>query len=1111
MTAGTGLVQRWEIVAQRGGEVSAAREQAPGLELWLLGVPRGTTETEVRGWLHDVAGVALEASRGPRGAQPIPTLLHHALTGLLFSHAEVWERPGQAAPCSVVFTGEDDEIGFGWIGAAQVELSIDGHPVPARWVLVRDSTGREARAFRAPSDRDVTIRLTWYPSPLDPDSALIELEAHWAGGTGETLAERNQRVASEGRAVLAEAAPETVTTPAHEPETASAAPGPAETPAEPETGFEPETDPEPARAPEHPEPALPKGAGDPASAAEEDSGEPEASAPYEPITGHDESALETLPPGRPSTGIARWLQKNFGWLGQGKGDDPSGHATLPVPPVADPSMSSDTITRRLEREAALASERAAGAPPAGDEPVTEDVTGLREPSMPSGDPSAVTPASTSPAEIARSLEDELAASAAALAAALSGDHGDRDASVSVDPPWWRGTDSEEAGESHGIVPDEIPPTPEPRDLTARAVTPPVHEPTRPAPPAGATPPPALIRPAAPPVTPRRERPAADSTAGPITPPRMEVPAKLLLRRPRETAPDDPHEIHSRALGARAETPANPEPLLIERVGTERPVVIPPRVAPTTPESAGPETASSEPRVLPAADPSAWVSRFIKRTESTEPPATVVPPPVAGDESAWLESARRDEWRDLGADTVAETASVAEPAGVESTTPPATPAPVPESVARERDPASVSRAELDEAHETAESADPESAPMRSRIVLAQHPAWPEASELEGGRRLDRRWLWAAGVVAVLFGMGWLLGAVQWPAARPGDTRRGPLAALLQTLGFHGPHYQAALSSRPDGAWIKVDGHDLQQRTPATIELSPGPHVVALSFGQWGETRYPVDGKKGDHVKVDGTLWGALQMVSPDPGSVVAISIDERPRGFAPLKIDSLAPGPHQVRFSGPGMASWSQTVEVKVGETVQVLTRALSSPSTGLLQIRATSHADGETGEAKGAKVFLDGHAHGVTPQSIELPRGPHSVRAEWQGVSSAVQMIDLPGGNQRYATFDFGGGSEPPRFKLDAPAHYSETEPVVVSATVDGLAAGEVREMWLHIRGPEGTWERYPMSRLDSRTAAVGALTFPVGAFDAQGATQWYVSIVSSQGDEFFTEMQDAQLDKTKH
>jgi hypothetical protein len=412
-------------------------------------------------------------------------------------------------------------------------------------------------------------------------------------------------------------------------------------------------------------------------------------------------------------------------------------------------------------------------------------------------------------------------------------------------------------------------------------------------------------------------------------------------------------------------------------------------------------------------------------------------------------------------------------------------------------------------EPVEPADAEP-PPRPRIAPVQHPAWPEASELEGERRLDRRWLWAAGVVAVLFGVGWLLGAVQWPVARPGETRRGPLAAVLQTLGFHGPHYQVSLSSRPDAASIQVDGRDLQQRTPATIELSPGAHVVTLSFGQWGEVRYPVDGKKGDHVNIDGTLWGSLQMVSPEPGTVVAISIDERPRGFAPLTVDSLAPGPHQVRFSGPGMASWSQTVEVKVGETVQVLTRALSSPSTGLLQIRAMTHVDGEATEAKGAKVFLDGHAHGVTPQSVELPRGPHSVRVEWQGGSSAVQMIDLPGGNQRFATFDFGGGVEPPHFKLDAPERFSEAEPVVISVTVDGLGTGEVREMWLHVRGPEGTWERYPMSRLDSRTAAVGALTFPIGAFDAQGTTQWYASIVSAQGDEYFTELQDAQLEKRK-
>jgi hypothetical protein len=402
------------------------------------------------------------------------------------------------------------------------------------------------------------------------------------------------------------------------------------------------------------------------------------------------------------------------------------------------------------------------------------------------------------------------------------------------------------------------------------------------------------------------------------------------------------------------------------------------------------------------------------------------------------------------------------------------------------------------------------------VPAQHPAWPEASELDQPRGFDRRWVWAGVVVAILFGVGWLVGAVQWPGTHAGeDARKGRLASLLTTLGFHGPHYKVSVASRPDGAWIRLDGHDLQQRTPANLELTPGHHVLALSFGpQWGESEYPLDGRKGDELAIDGTLWGAIEIASPDPGAVISVTIDDRPRGFAPLKIDSLAPGPHQVRFSGPGMASWGQTIEVKVGEEKQVLTRALSSPSTGVLQIRASAAIDGEPGEVRGAKVFLDGRPHGVTPQSVELPRGPHSVRIEYHGESSAAQVIELPGGNQRYANFDLGTGVEPPKFKLDAPARVPAGEPVVVSATFDGLPSADVREMWLHVRGADGAWERYAMSRLDSHLSAagaVGAVTFPTASFDAQGRTQWYVSITSAQGDEFFTEITDASLDKPRH
>ncbi|MFI5372247.1 MAG: PEGA domain-containing protein, partial [Candidatus Eisenbacteria bacterium] len=988
-----------------------------------------------------------------------------------------------------------------------VELTLDGQAIPTRWVLVRDSTGREAHAFRAPIDRNVGIRLTWCVRPLEPDSPMMVLEAQWAGGAAESQVRRSGVT---GTAIGTDAgSPAPTGTPGPEsaavpiPDhglTRASAPGDTVTP---ESGHGPD---------EASEEYVPESA----SAAASHVAALEPIEPHDPIPVPDHAAmavpeghpLNDLPPGRPSTGIARWLQKNFGWLGHPREGAESEPATLPIPPVADPPAQAEQIAMRLEREAALASGRSGeegerGAGDAAEKTETPQLLAAAE-------------------AAARSLEDALAATAAALAAALSDDA--QGTSAAGVRPWWLEADSR-IDRVFERLPERVPPTPESPELTAqtadippitgtetvgpapasepRAIEPEATPPVTQAPAASSAPssaPPAAQTP--PPATPPPAFPARSTqTPSPVTPPRMEVPARLLLRRPREHTPESGHEIHARTLGAPPDAvPVEPEPLVIERVGVDRPVVIPPRVTPGsvgTPPGEGETTTSGESPVIPAADASAWVSRFIKPADVESPSGRA--PASSPDEMAMLEAARRDEWKEMH---LAATAQGSEAAA---------PAPPPEASEPEAAPEPAEPFEPIMAEQTPATLESEVALGRGRAIPAHHPAWPEAAELEDRPGLDRRWLWAGMVVAVLFGVGWLLGAVQWPAAHPGETRRGPLGALLQTLGFHGPHYAVTVSSQPDGAWIKVDGQELQRRTPSTIELSPGHHVVTLSFGQWGEVGYPLDGKKGDTRKVDGTLWGAIELVSPDPTAVIAVSIDDRPRGFAPLKVDSLAPGPHQVRFSGPGMASWGQTIEVKVGETQQVLARAVSSPSTGMLVVRAIGHVDGETGELKGAKVFLDGHPHGVTPQTVELARGPHSVRVEWQNETTAVQMIDLPGGNQRFATFDLGGGAEPPRFKLDAPARFPEGEPVVVSATLDGIPSTDVREMWLHVRGSEGTWERYPLSRLDSRLSAVGAITFPAGAFDAQGLTQWYVSITTAQGDEFYTELQDAALDKTKH
>ena len=110
----------WAVLARARGEVLTAEADSPGLHLGLLGVPPGFGPSEAEGWLHDVVRVAHEGSPVLPTSHPIPALLLHALTGLLFSHGELWERPGVPRPCSFAFAHTMHEVGFGWVGEAEI-------------------------------------------------------------------------------------------------------------------------------------------------------------------------------------------------------------------------------------------------------------------------------------------------------------------------------------------------------------------------------------------------------------------------------------------------------------------------------------------------------------------------------------------------------------------------------------------------------------------------------------------------------------------------------------------------------------------------------------------------------------------------------------------------------------------------------------------------------------------------------------------------------------------------------------------------------------------------------------------------------------------------------
>jgi hypothetical protein len=386
-------------------------------------------------------------------------------------------------------------------------------------------------------------------------------------------------------------------------------------------------------------------------------------------------------------------------------------------------------------------------------------------------------------------------------------------------------------------------------------------------------------------------------------------------------------------------------------------------------------------------------------------------------------------------------------------------------------------------------------------LSRRGAWPDLADDVPRRTPIWRNPWVLGVFVVVFaGLGWLVGHSQAP---DNDVHATPMSRLLRTVGLGGARFTAVVETDPPGAFISLDGNTLDRRTPATLELAPGEHQLSLSLNELGKVEVSVTGTRGQQVKVSEALHGTLEVTALDNSLPVKMSLDGEPQGFLPVRVDRLQPGLHELQFSGPSMQPWAQNVTIPIRETVKVKARPMLSPATGVVEVQAMLNDEGGSAPLEGATVYVDGEFKGSTPVKLELPRGPHSLRVMYLGLSAPVQVIDLPGGNRRFATFHFGLDSDLPPLKLRGEyGQIAKGRPTMIEATLDGLDWHDLREAWLHVRTGEGIWRRYQVTIEEGSRGTLLSVPFPANLVEVSGRIHWYMSAATTQGDDFYTEMQ---------
>ncbi|MGB3458852.1 MAG: PEGA domain-containing protein [Halobacteriota archaeon] len=224
---------------------------------------------------------------------------------------------------------------------------------------------------------------------------------------------------------------------------------------------------------------------------------------------------------------------------------------------------------------------------------------------------------------------------------------------------------------------------------------------------------------------------------------------------------------------------------------------------------------------------------------------------------------------------------------------------------------------------------------------------------------------------------------------------------------GPSIDGFLSvtSTPSGADITIDGRPIGEKTPHSMPLMPGSHTIKLTLAGYQDWTERVQVTGGSTINVHATLiptptiTGFLSVTSSPSGADIIIdgrSIGEKTPHSVPID-----PGPHTIKLTLAGYQDWTQSAQVKGGETTNV--HATLSQATGSIKV---------TSSPSGAKIYVDTYlgwsSKGQTPNTItSVSPGDYTIKLTLAGYQDWTKEVQVKGGSTTnvHATLSQATGS----------------------------------------------------------------------------------------------------------
>ena len=179
-------------------------------------------------------------------------------------------------------------------------------------------------------------------------------------------------------------------------------------------------------------------------------------------------------------------------------------------------------------------------------------------------------------------------------------------------------------------------------------------------------------------------------------------------------------------------------------------------------------------------------------------------------------------------------------------------------------------------------------------------------------------------------------------------------------------KATFRTEEPGATLKVDDNDVG-KTPVTVAIGPGPHVVQAIAADGRSTEQQLDVKPGRKLDIliplPARAGGPSSLAVTSEPEQARVFIDGAAVGATPYS-GELAPGTHTVAVESTGRQRQERQVVGRPGRDVQLAFVLPAMPKDPALTVES---------DPVGATVILDGKERGRTPFLAPVPPGRHEV------------------------------------------------------------------------------------------------------------------------------------------